>query len=424
MEVRILSDAHVLVGQGLLPGAPSRMNSLSKYLIDYFQFRLSLIVGGRKNYEAWRAKNYSLKQAKLKNEKLAEEMERECQKNAGFLTYAEFLHLDQFGANGYHATFRDHGITFTHKHWGKALAVLCKKDGISHVLEFGPGAGDLAFEILKESQKIDHAINWSGVELNQDLQKEIKLRFLKTGFKDRLTELVSDITQLKTRKKSIIIFSYSLDSIPPQIFVNTKNVKIPPNALIGVTLSNGILREIVMEPNELAKKGATFENGVFKKGNGISFDLSSWRLHPGQRAYVPIEALSTLADFADKFPTSAFVIIDEFRSPPYFWETGHLGIPKDLHRFRRDIEDLERGYKEAGENLLYYPIYFITFYKFLHALGFRSIKYDIEQRMAKEMSQDNWRSLKGLFSTYAFIARDKKRAIGSLPIEFPKSKFI
>jgi len=398
------------------------MNSLNKYVIDYLQFKLSLIVGGKKNYEEWRTKNYSLKQAQLKNKKLAEEIENATRKS-GFLTYEEFILLDQFGVNGYHATSRDHGITPTHKYWGKALSYLCKEEGISHVLEFGPGRGDLAIEILKESQKINFDVTWSGVELNKDLQEEIKRRFVQEGFKNKLNEIVSDISQLKTRKKSIVVFSYSLDSVPPQIFINTKSTKDLPNAILGTILNQGILREIILDPNELSKKGISLSGGLFKK-DGISFDLSSWLLHPKQRAYIPIQAFSILANFAHKFPTSTFVIVDEFRPPPYPWETGHLEIPKDLHRYRRDIEDLEKGYKETGENLLYYPIFFVTFYKFLHALGFRSIKYDIEQRLAKEISQDNWHSLKGLFSTYAFIAQDKNKGKNPLPIEFPKSKFI
>src|SRR3990167_6570639 len=101
----------------------TRMNSLSKYIIDYLQFKLSLLIGGRKNYEEWRTKNYSLKQAQLKNKKLAEEIES-LSKKSGPLTYEEFLLLDQFGKNGYHAISHDHGITPTHNHWGKALSYL------------------------------------------------------------------------------------------------------------------------------------------------------------------------------------------------------------------------------------------------------------------------------------------------------------
>lgn len=420
----------MLAGQGLpacrQAGRQGRfeMSSFSKYLSSYLHYKLSRLLAGRKNYEEWFSKNYSLQQVELKNKKLAEEIEVACKKKGGSLTYAEFLNLDQFGANGYHAREKDHGMTYTHRHWGKAVAILCKKEGIPHVLEFGPGVGNLAIEILKESQKINFEIKWSGIELNQELRDKIKSRFHLAGFKSRLIELVSDIDKLKTRRKSIVVFSYSLDSIPPQIFINTEKQRTYTNAVLGVTLHQGVLREVSLEASELERKGIVFENGIYAEAKGPKFDLSSWVLYPGQRAYIPIQAFSTLADFAHKFSNSIFIIIDEIRPLLYPFETGHLGIPKDLNRYRRDLADLEKAYRETGENLLYYPIYFLTLYKFLHSLGFRFIQYDIEQRMAKEISGDSWRSLKGLFSTYSFLAKDKKEPATNLfPLEFPKTKF-
>jgi hypothetical protein len=88
---------------------------IPKYFLNYLQYKLSGIIAGRNNYEDWKIKNYSLKKATIKNKQLSEELEIACQKSGGFLTYAEYLQIDQFGQNGYHANYKDHGITATHK---------------------------------------------------------------------------------------------------------------------------------------------------------------------------------------------------------------------------------------------------------------------------------------------------------------------
>lgn len=400
------------------------MDTFTKFLLDYFQFKFSSLLGGIKNYEAWKAKNYQLKTVELKNSQLAKEIEAECKKKGGFLTYEEFLNIDQFGASGYHSTHNDHGMTATHKRWGKVIAKLCQQNKISQIIEFGPGNGNLARETLRESQKNNFNVKWCGVELNQDLGRELKINLEKHGFGSNIMELVPTLDKLKTSKKSIVVFSYSLDSVPLEIFLNTGVKKAYPDSLIGITVDKGILHEIILSSNNLRGKGIIFRKGIYQKNNGYRFDLNNWMLYPGQKAYVCLGAFSILASFASRFPDSMFVIIDEVRPTSYPWETGHLCVPKDLHRYKRDI-DIERGYREAGNNLLYYPTYFLTLYKLIHSLGFHSIRYDIEQRLAKDIMEESFSSIKGLYATYAFLAQNKSRNQSkTFRLEFPQTKLL
>ena len=401
------------------------MDALKKYILDYFNYKFTSLFGGIKNYEDWRAKNYALKKVEIRNKELALEMENDCAKNGGFLTYAEFLQIDQFGAWGYHSKHKDHGITDTHSRWGKAIATLLKEQGIHHVIEFGPGAGHLAIELLKEARKKGLEIKWSGIEIDQGLQAEIRRRFEKNGFEKNLQELVLSLKNIKIKEKSLVVFSYSLDSVPPQVFLNTGKQKKYPDSILGIKVKNGILEEVVLDNTILGKKGIYFEDGIYSEDNGTKFDMTSCKLFPYQRAYIPTAAFSTLKAFTDRFLNSFFVIIDEFRGPTFSWSREHLCLPRDLHKYKRELADLEKAYRLAGENLLYYPTYFLTLYKFIHNLGFRSIKYEIEQKMAKDLAGDRWVSLKGQFLTYSFLAWDKNnKSKEIIPLEFPQPKLL
>lgn len=396
-----------------------------KYFSDYIKFLLSnAIISGTKNYEKLRAEDYKLKEVKIENKLLAKELENACRTNGGFLTYAEFLVIDQFGKNGYHANHKVHGITPTHESWGKAISELCKKNDISSVIEFGPGAGDLALEIFKASKNTKQKINWSGVELNPELIKSIKFNFKQNGLTSNLDQLVDDLEKLKYRKKALIVFSYSLDSIPPQIFINTRNRKSVPDSIMGVTIKDGVLKEFLMTEEDLIKKGISFKNGVYKEKGCIGFNLSPWKIHPGQRAYINVVSFSILYKFTKLFSDSMFLIIDEFRFPSSPWDRGYLCVPKDLHRFKRDLNKLESAYKESGSNILYYPTYLLTFYKLLNGLGFSSVNYEVEKKMAKDIVGENWRHIKDVYLTYAFLASNKRESRDPLLVEFPQQKLI
>ena len=115
------------------------------------------------------------------------------------------------------------------------------------------------------------------------------------------------------------------------------------------------------------------------------------------------------------------LIIDEFRPQVTSWETRHLCPIRDLYKYKRNVENMGKFYKSAGSTLLYYPTFFLTFYKFLNSLGFASVKYEIEQKMAKEIVGEMWFSPRN-FLTYAFIANDKKTQKNTFKLELPRIK--
>lgn len=402
------------------------LDFIQKFLLSYAQHQLRRLVGGRKHYEKWKEKNYSLKQVPIKNKTLAKELELACKKAGGHLTFGEYLAIDQFGANGYHATHAEYGRTLVHKNWAKALAILCKQKGYKKIVEFGPGEGLLAIETVKAANQLGIDLIWSGIEVNNNLQKAIREHFRKEQLQNHLDMLADSIHDVSFGKKCLALFPYSLDSVPPEIVINTRQEKSSPNALIGITVQNGILSEIVLPSAVLKAKGISLENGIYTDPSGISFDLNSWKLYNRQRAYLPLHAFSILARCAKKMSSdSLLIVIDEFRNAPFSWETGHLCLPRDLHTYTRDCEDLEKLYKQAGSSLFYYPIYFHTFLKFLHSLGFTTLEYDIEQKLAKDLSGEKWRHVKSYFFTYAFLASQKiNRDLRIIDIVLPQTTML
>lgn len=399
---------------------------MRKFILNYLQYLLSRLIAGRKNYELWKKENYSLKTAKIKNKKLAKELEDECSQKEGFLTFAEYLQIDQFGKNGYHANHALHGETNAHKHWVKAVVCLCLEKDFNQIVEFGPGEGKLALEVIKLAKKKGKKIIWSGIEINENLKARIKQNFQKENLKDNLKEIVSDSSKLALDQKCLFIFSYSLDSVPPEIFINLEEEKTFPNALLGITVKDQILTEIVLNKDLLKRKNLFLENGIFKKTDGNLFDLSMWQLFPNQRAYLPVNSFSAFIEFANKASRdSLFLIIDEFLESALPWETNHLCLPKNLLLHQRICQNLKKAYEESGENLLYYPTYYYTFFKFLNSLGFQSIQAEIEQKMAKEITKERWFALKIFYRTYSFLASKKtKNEQEIIKLQFPQFKLM
>ena len=397
--------------------------SFQKFLHDYISYKLSSLVAGRKNYDAWKKRNYSLKSVEIKNKKLAEELEAACKEKESFLTYSEFINIDQFGQHGYHSVNKNFGATANCAYWPKALAALCKDKNYSEVIEVGPGDGSLAVNLIKAAKKIGCNVLWSGVEKNSRLHDVIVKRFKKEGISKNLRQISSSIKEIKINSPCIVLFAYSLDSIPPEIFINTRKEISFPNALIGISVKNRILREIVLDKKLLYRRNIELDNGIYKDNNGKYFDISGWQMHSGQRAYVPVHAISTFIDYVRRVPCeSLFVVIDEHRPSLFRWETGHLGLPKDLYAHTKDIIDidLEDAYENAGKNLLYFPMYFDIFLKLLKEFGFRSVKYENEQRLAKNLRSGSWSELKGLCATYAFIASENSmKSVDNFRIAFP-----
>lgn len=296
-------------------------------------------------------------------------MENACQKN-GFLTYSEYLNLDQFGKNGYHLNHKHNGMTNVPDRWPKALVEICKINNFQSIVEFGPGNAELGAETLLEAKKENLKLSWSGVEINPNLQIQAKKLFAKYHLTHQLNQLVSNIKDLKFSNPCLFIFSYSLDNLAPEVFVNTEKSMGVPNAMIGLTINNGQVSEKILLKEDLQKINIDLKNGIYK--DEYSWDLNEWKINPMQRIYIPIEACKTLVHTIKILPPkSVILIIDEFSFVDREESEFHIGLPSDLNSFVRKAEDLDSFYLNAGSHLLYYPLYLSSTIDLLQKMGLK-----------------------------------------------------
>lgn len=355
----------------------------------------------------------------ITNKLLYQELEQECKKKGGVLTYAEYLQIDQFGKYGYYATSKKHGQTDVEHRWGKALANYCQKNEYDTLIEFGCGTGELGVATAKEYKKqTNQKLNWIGVEIDVNIHKKIYNNFASHHLQECVERIVSSIEEIPSRKHVLLVFPYSLDSIPPQIFINTNSAPSYPNALLGVTLQNGMLSEVVIPQEMLAKKGYTLDKGIFTD-NHYAYKLTDWKLRKGQRAYLAPDAFMTLYSYVKKFGNqSTLIIIDELRKEPWFFNLDNFGTPKSLYEKNFVCYDNARYYCESGKHNLYYPLYKDTLLRFLHTIGFQSIEYEIEQKKAAQLRGEPWLSMRKNYATFAFAATnfvERNPAILSIP---------
>lgn len=386
-----------------------------EFVFDYLQFQVSSLIAGKRNYPEWKIKNYSMRHVPLTNKLLARELEIACKKK-GILTYAEYLSIEQYGNHGYHAGHSYFGRTNTHNEWPKALLVLCKESKFKHVLEFGSGDGSLGVALIKQAKKEHIQLTWHGVEINKNLREQTKTDFKNEGLKQSLGKVVASSKDITIDEPSLVVFSYSLDSVPPEIFINTKNDRGVPDTIIGIRIKDNILTEFALTKEQLKQKGIVIENGIVRY-KSVRYDLRSWKLYPWQRAYISLEALTLFRDVVEHCrKKSLFVVIDEFRPSPFIWEIHHCCIPKSLNKLQRESKSITAYYQQCGENLLYYPFYFEAFTTLLNSLGFSSINYDVEQKMARTLHGAPWMPLHKTYYTYAFVATKNQDIIPSTVI--------
>jgi hypothetical protein len=359
------------------------------------------------------------------NKNLYQEFEYACKKQNGILTYAEYLALDQFGKHGFYATSSKHGKTDIDYRWGKALANYCCKNGYSRIIEFGCGTGELGIATSKAFKRLTgHSLKWIGIELDKSIHEKILENFKTNNMGNSVETIVASIDELPTNKNALIVFPYSLDSIPPHVFLNTELHKSYPNALLGLTFANGMLSEALIPPETLQKKGMKLEHGIFTQNNFV-YNLSAWKLRRGQRAYLSNNAYSTLYCFTKKFTESSLIIIDEFREEHWNFNLKNLGTPKSLYEKNLICHDRKRYYHESGKHNLYFPLYRVSILKFLSQIGYRAIECDIEQKKAAELNDTHWYSLRKNYATYAFIAKKNvEKKITTLTIPSPQKKIV
>jgi len=365
---------------------------------------------------------------KIKNKLFYRELEQECKRKDGILTYAEYLAIDQFGKNGYYSSGTRHGKTDVEKRWGGAFANYCRQNGFTMIIEFGCGTGDLGVAITKAYKKqTGKTLKWIGVEIDTKIHEKIFDNFSSHNMQVSVEKIVASLDELKayTAETALIVFPYSLDNIPPQVFLNTKPDASYPNALLGVTVKNGMLSEIIISPEILKQKGIKLENGFFTQNNSTC-QLSTWRLRTGQRAYISIDSFITLYTYVKMYNLkSHIIIIDEFRNEPWFFNLSNIGIPKSLYEKNLICTDRIRYYREGGKHNLYYPIYKNTLLQFLNTLGFQSVDYEFEQKKAAQLQQKPWISLRENYATLAFVAKNLvNKKVDVLPVTFTPQRVI
>ena len=379
---------------------------------DYLKLLSSKVFTPSRSLKEWEAKNFRLQKVKLPNTKLTKDLEKLCLKKGGVLTFGEFISEEMFGKNGYYKAHRDFGKTQVDKVWPETIINLCQKNSITSVVEVGSGDGSLGKETLKIARKSDFALNWTGIEINESLWNRLQKNKPDNFF------LLKSAQNLKPQR-NLTIFPYSLDSMPSEVIVNNTSEKGVANTMLGIKIDNEILEEVFLSESDLKQRGILFENGVFKT-KGYSFDFSPWVLHPNQRAYLPIEGFLAIIDYVQKMKkSSTLLIIDEMKLPPSSLQTYHLGTPRILNSPIRDYNTLTEAYKNTGDNLWYFPMYFNPLLEFLKELGFSDVKFDIEERMAANIQRKQWNK-PGLHFCFSIIARLSKVSLReSFNIPFP-----
>ncbi len=368
------------------------MNRFFKFWISYISYTAkSRLISGRKIRTQFDKKLYS---ARIKNTKLATELEKACQKD-GFLTYAEYMHISQYGKYGYHQTHTYHGATDVFLRWTKPLITICKQEDYHHIVEFGCGDGELAHSVAKEIT--DFTLDWTGIDINESELKKASSR-LASLYKTNFTfHTATTIENMKLKEKRIALFSYSLDSIPPEMMINTTDKLALPNAILGIVVKNGTLSEIVPTKTQLAKKSLAITKKGIRQGKK-QFDFSSWKLLPHQRAYFPIGAYEIVQQYIKTLPPdSLLMIIDEFAPPALF--TEHLCPPKDLDKYApaRSCTNIQKQYEQTGENILYFPSPLREYIQLVKTEGIRTVFYGPEHDLAKNIAA--WKHQ--FFNTYA-----------------------
>lgn len=392
------------------------MNRIS----DYFSDRFQPILGGRK-YEDWKKDSLDLQTVTLKNKKLASELEEACRIKGGFLTYAEYLQIDQFGTYGYHAKHNYHGFTPAFQMWTDAVFTYLIKHKIHEVVEMGPGNANLAHNLFLLCEKHNFKFTWNAIEVSDTFRKKIIVKFSDKKFKKYLGKIVGKVEELPSFQKALVISSFCIDSIPPEIFINTSSKIAFPNAVIGVKIKDEVINEFILNEKQLKTKGMAMRNGHVNL-NGTSFDISAWMLAPMQRAYITISGFKTLIDVIEKVAEPTVLVIDEVRTGTAILRADHILPPLYLNIKNRYRFNPKRGYQRAGELLYYFPFYLDSLLSLLTSVGFKDIESDIEPKFAAKLSHKTWSPTKlyRLFLCYAVIASDKKKSSQKITLTTPK----
>src|SRR5258708_27908017 len=146
--------------------------------------------------------------------------------------------------------------------------------------------GELGITTVKAYKQLTKKqLNWIGVEIDTQIHGKIIDNFTAQNIQDSIKKIATTLNELPSKDNALIVFPYSLDNIPPQVFLNTQPGISYPNAMLGIKVAKGALTEVIIPPEILAKKRIKLENGIFTHANDTC-KLTSWKLRTGQRAYI------------------------------------------------------------------------------------------------------------------------------------------
>lgn len=388
-------------------------------IFDFFEDSFQPLLGGKK-YEDWKRDSLELQKVKIRNKKLAKELEKASANEAGILTYAEFLQTDQFGKNGYHDTHAYHGFTHTFKNWSKAIFTYISENNIHELLELGPGDGNLAYDLFELCEQNDYRLTWNTVEVGDAFRAALKTRF-KQNLK-YVGHIVKNIEELPQLNNALIISSFCIDSIPPHLFINTDNSINSPTSILGISIADGIITECILSKEQLKEKNISLKDGIYTH-NSISFDLSSWKLSPYQRAYIIVDGFELLIQACKKVKNPTLLIIDEFRQTTKMLRTDHFLPPLHLNKKNRYTFNPRKSYERSGELLLYYPIYLESLLSVLKGIGLDKVQQDIDPKLASELAHTTWKppGNRFLYLCFAVLATGNFHIPHVIPLSVPKA---
>ncbi|MBP7832638.1 MAG: hypothetical protein KA035_02605 [Candidatus Levybacteria bacterium] len=350
---------------------------------DFFSNNFAPLLGGR-SYKEWESQSLKLQNVSIQNKKLAKEFEEECIKLDGLLTYSEYLKIDQFGENGYHKTHSAHGFTSSYKLSAPSAFQYIQIHDIHTVFELGPGNGNFAIELCKIAREKKYILTWHGSEISSDFRIKITQRFHKENLYNFLGSIIESPYNFPEIDKALIVSSYCMDSIPPEILTNTSSRINSPQAFIGIDVKNNTITERILTPDQCKKKGISISDSIITYKEQ-KYDTANIALAPFQRIYLTLGSFNLLASTVDKIKYPHILIVDEFRSMSNLYRTDHLLTPLTLYTKSRHHFVPQKSYMRAGKMLFYYPIYLSMIISVLQSVGISNIEYGEEKFQLKKM---------------------------------------
>ena len=366
-----------------------------------------------------RIKEPRLKEWTIKDRNLATQLEQAAADRGGFLTYSELWDITQHGEYGFHANHDKHGAQTTYNRWAHPIAKICGESGINQVVEFGSGDGSLGVEIAKAAQSRGVNLDWSGIEIVDVLKERTYEQFEEQQVLGHLRGIFDSIQQIPQGTTGFYVFSYSLDSIPPEVFISL-NDRFRVTHMLGYEIEGSTIKEIILDDEQLKSTGFDINDTVLSTPNGTEYDLENWRIAPGNRSYIPVHSMELLTQVYEQAGEgSHFLIVDEFFPKPASFNVETCWVKDNVSPPNRDYSTFD-----MHRSLLYHTFQLNTLNQVLLNLGFETIRYDEENRYAANLiglpppEQFRPRGMQHYENCFAVLAqnKDQQNQVERLPL--------